>query len=75
MMCLTRILTIHGTKNNMKITAWDPVTRNGKYIIMLDNEAFPDDNSAALLELVNEFCDGYLAVNSREYLDRIPEGK
>ena len=40
--------------------------------IALDNENFPDDNKAALLELVSAFCDGYLEVNSREYLDALP---
>ena len=56
----------------LMLSAWDPLSRSGSYIIALDNENFPDDNKAALLELVSEFCDGYLEVNSREYLDALP---
>ena len=56
----------------LMLCEWDPLSRSGRYIIALDNENFPDDNKAALLELVSEFCDGYLEVNSREYLDALP---
>lgn len=55
----------------LMLCEWNPLTHSGKYIIALDNENFPDDNKEALMELVSEFCDGYLEVNSREYLDRI----
>ena len=56
----------------LMLCEWNPLSRSGRYIIALDNENFPDDNKAALLELVSEFCDGYLEVNSRAYLDALP---
>jgi hypothetical protein len=55
----------------LMMCSWDPLFRSGRYINALDHENFPDDDKAALLELVSEFCDGYLEVNSREYLDKI----
>lgn len=55
----------------LMLCSWDPLSRSGRYIVALDNENFPDDNKAALLELVSEFCDGYLETHSREYLDGV----
>ena len=56
----------------LMLCKWDPLSRSGSYIVALDNENFPDDNKAALLELVSEFCDGYFETHSREYLDSVP---
>ena len=55
----------------LMMCSWQPGIRSGKYIKALDHENFPDDNKAALMELVEEFCDSYLEVNSREYLDSL----
>jgi hypothetical protein len=52
------------------LTEWDPVGRDGKYIVGLDDEEAKDEK-AAILASVSEFCDDYLEANSREYLDAL----
>ncbi len=56
----------------LMLCSWDPATYTGRYVIMLDDESFPQGNKNALMELVNEFCDSYLEVNSKEYLNSLP---
>ena len=56
----------------LMLCSWNPALHGGRYVIMLDNDSFPQGNKNALMELVNEFCDDYLEVNSREYLDALP---
>lgn len=56
----------------LMLCSWNPGLNSGRYVIMLDDDTFPQDNKDALMELVNEFCDDYLEVNSREYLDSLP---
>lgn len=58
------------TETLLILTEWDPVGRDGKYIVGLDDEEAKDEK-AALLASVSEFCDDYLEVNSREYLDAL----
>lgn len=65
-----KIRTAFDTETLLILTEWDPVGRNGKYIIGLDDEE-AEDEKTALLDAVSEFCDEYLEVNSREYLDAL----
>lgn len=58
------------TETLLILTEWDPLSRSGKYIVGLDDEEAHDEK-AALIESVNDFCDDYLEVNSREYLDAL----
>ncbi|MDY6338765.1 MAG: hypothetical protein SPL61_03940 [Saccharofermentans sp.] len=58
------------TETLLILTEWDPVGRDGKYIVGLDDEEAKDEK-AALLASVSEFCDDYLEANSREYLDAL----
>ena len=58
------------TETLLMLTEWDPVGRNGKYIVALDDEE-AEDEKAALLASVSDFCDDYLELNSREYLDAL----
>lgn len=65
-----KIRTAFDTETLLMLTEWDPVGRDGKYIVALDDEDAKDEKTA-LLESVNDFCDDYLEVNSREYLDAL----
>ncbi len=65
-----KIRTAFDTETLLILTEWDPVGRDGKYIVGLDDEEAKDEK-AALLASVSEFCDDYLEANSREYLDAL----
>ncbi|MBO4927739.1 MAG: hypothetical protein J5379_05755 [Clostridiales bacterium] len=49
---------------------WDPKTKTGKYVVL--NEALNAEKAKKyMLEQVDTFCNGFLEVNSREYLEQI----
>ena len=58
------------TETLLMLTEWDPLSRSGRYIVALDDEDAKDEKTA-LIEAVDYFCDEYLELNSREYLDAL----
>ena len=53
------------------LVEWDSKENAGRYIVM-EEAKDPEKGMEYFLKIVSDFCDGYLAVNSREYLDQLP---
>lgn len=64
------IMAAFDTETLLMLTEWDPLSRSGRYIVALDDEDAQDEKTA-LIEAVDYFCDEYLELNSREYLDAL----
>ena len=53
------------------LVEWDSKAKTGRYIVM-EEAKNPEKGKEYFLKVVSDFCDEYLTVNSREYLDQLP---